>query len=671
MKLFSVLFVVLVLCVLAFDASAQNYSYLDDKEIEGKVEQLLQKRDVGELANELAQDKSAATEEDLLIKLSVFARAGHRVRVQETLREISKIFSASPNRTQIFHVVRRAVGDDDLTAQKIFYEQFAASGDDRVRYFLTAWREKGETSELEKWLKVRAQTSETWWNLLVNLKQSLGTADELADELAEKIRENPSDFALVRKYLQTVSARIFSSVVINSPTNTNARYEQDVSWLADVVKTDSAYEAFDLAVMLRQSNPLIAVKLLKKSLSLAFTETDAKLFGERAFRGASITNVKNPEKQLRFWTKKALVEIYQETNQANLAQPIVEELTAMDMSDIQSDSIFFNAGAVQSSTGLRVVEAKILKDEKANENSPDYWLNRAAYYAGRKENALVWKTYLQALEKFPYKPNDLQASFPRLQILYRFGWRGGDNKETVVILRNEFIKAKAKNDLKYLYHLLRLINDDFEDLRDEFAVNTELLPQVLAVCEEWSYDEGSLIGNVMESEKWDAKKRDAVWNKLSELARRDIANRAYHLAEAMTNENEDRKAIALLEECLKIAPLEVSGGINFDRADIKFDLFEIYIDLGDWQKAEKLYADDADYGGNKLGKIAVAAAKSGKFAAAVRLWKINANFDRRNLNGLAELAKTEAKMPLREFYIEMKQKDALSDAPDKALLLLQ
>ncbi|MEP6903440.1 MAG: hypothetical protein ABJA66_17065, partial [Actinomycetota bacterium] len=597
MKLFSVLFIAFVLFVLAFDASAQNYSYLDDKAIEGKVARLLQKRDVSELANELARDKSAATEEDLLVKLSVFARAGHRARVQETLREISKIFSVSPNQNQIFHVVRRAVSDDDLPAQKIFYEEFAPNGDDRVGYFITAWREKGEAGELEKWLKARAQINETWWNLLVNLKQSLGTANEITDELAQKIWENPADYSLVQKYLRASASQINVSVSFNSPINSDARYEQDVAWLADVVKTDTAYESFDLAIQLRQSNPLIAVKLLNKSLSLAFTETDAKLFGESRFRGASISaNVKNPEKQLRVWTKKALVEIYQETNQARLAQTIVEELTAMDMSDIQPDNAFYNAGAVQSVTGLRVVEAKLLKDEKEGENSPDYWINRAAYYAGRKENALVWKTYLQALDKFPYKPNDLQASFPRLEILYEVGWRGSEGKETVKILRKEFTKAKANNDSKYLYHLLRIINDELDDLRDVFAVNTDLLPQVLATRKDWSVDERNLIGNLMESEKWDKQKRDTVWDKLSELAKRDVANRAYYLAEAMTSENEDRKAIPLLEECLKIAPEESDGVLHFNREDIESDLFDIYIVLGDWQKAEKLYSDDLDYG---------------------------------------------------------------------------
>ena len=672
MKLLSVLSVVLF--VLTLNSSAQRSPYNDDKEIEGKVEQLLRQRDVGELANELAQSKAVGTE-DLLIRLSVFARAGHRARVHETLREIAAVYPSAENKTQIFRVAQRAVNADDLTAQRLYYEQIAVYGDEHTAVFIDLWSRTGDARELEKWLKTRAAVNESWWYYWVNLKKSRGAIKEVADELAQKIRENPSDFELVRKYLQVVTPIVSASVVEISPVSPGSgSYEQDVSWLAEVVKTDSAYEAFELALMLKEVYPEIAVKLLGKSLALDFTERDLQLLAERVFRTAAMTpNIKNPEKQLRVWTKQALVEIYQKTNQARLAQPIVEELTATDMSDIQPIGAFYSAGAVQASTGMRVVEAKILKDEKARANSPAYWLDRAAYYSGRQENALVWNTYRQALEKFAYKPNDYGASLARLQILYSLKWFGENKykKETTDVLRNEFLNARTQNDFQYLFQLLRTISDDFDDLRDEFFVNTDLLPKVLAARAKWAYDEQYAISGVMESEKWDAKKRDSVWNQLAELARRDIGGRAFKLADAMSNDKEELKAIPLLEECLKIAPTEYSGSLNFDRDDVESALFENYIAIGDWQKAEKLWLGGFRASGNELGKIAVAAAKKGKILDALRVWKIYANFDRRNLRELPELAKTEAKAPLREFYSQMKTADALSDVPDKALLILQ
>lgn len=666
MKMFSVRLVVPFVFALAFNSFAQTPYYLEDRAVEDKVERLLLKRDVGELANELARRKPA-TGEDLLINLSVYARAGHRVRVRETLREISKIYSSSPNRDQIFRVAQRAVSGGDLATRKIYYEQFAVGGDNNVSSFMDLWRIEGDVRELENWLKVRAENNETWWQQLVALKKSLGTENEIADELERKIRENPSDFALVQKYLQTVSTWYPTQI---GPVNTE--YHRDVSWLADVVGKDSAYESYELGMIFQTNFPSAAIKLYEKSLSLAFTQNDAKLLFERAFGHAQIApDIKNPEKQLRVWTKRELAETYQKTNQPTLAQPIIEDLTTIDMSDIQPENPFALAGAVQASSGQRVVESKILQDEAANENLPAYWINRVSYYGGRKEPDLVWQTFERALGKFSYQPNDLKNSLPRVQILYYLKAFGANYKEDEVreILRREFIEARTNKDAAYLFHLARIISDEFEDLNNEFFVNSNLLPQILADREKWRDEEQFVIENAMDSEKWNKQKREAVWEQLSNLARRDIRNRAYSLTEAMESEN--RKAIPLLEECLKIAPKENEGDLNFDRGDVERSLFDVYLAVGDWQKAEKMFVQGFRYNGSEPGRIAVAAAKNGRIADALRLWKVNANLDRRNLSNLEELAKTDAKPPLREFYSQMKKTDALTDASDRALLALK
>ncbi len=69
-------------------------------------------------------------------------------------------------------------------------------------------------------------------------------------------------------------------------------------------------------------------------------------------------------------------------------------------------------------------------------------------------------------------------------------------------------------------------------------------------------------------------------------------------------------------------------------------------------------------------RIIVAAHKNA-VADAVRLWKMLANLDRQQIDGLTELAKTGAKLPLREFYLEMKRRDAETIVPDLALQRLQ
>ncbi|MCA1636827.1 MAG: hypothetical protein LC768_00560, partial [Acidobacteria bacterium] len=108
-------FLLILVLIFAINSQATTPRGSDEKDIEREIERLLLKRDVSDLANELAQKKSARTTTDLLINLSVFARAGHRLRVHETLKEIAKDFSSSPNQTQTYNVARKAIGKEDLT----------------------------------------------------------------------------------------------------------------------------------------------------------------------------------------------------------------------------------------------------------------------------------------------------------------------------------------------------------------------------------------------------------------------------------------------------------------------------------------------------------------------------------------------------------------------------
>lgn len=665
--------------ILANAAAAQITAHSErDKEIESRVEKLLEGRDVGELAKELALKKTAGTG-DLLIKLSVFARAGHRAQVSETLREIGKIYPDAPNREQILLVVRRAIDTDDLAARRIFYEHLAPEGDAHAGTFIRAWREKGDAGELEKWLTARAEKSDIWWELWFDLKKSRGAEQPILDALAQKIRENPSDYARVKKYLRLIAVPVWASVMEISPVISYDRYEEDVAWLAETLKTDSPYEKFDLAVRLQNKYPLIAARLLEESLSLAYTEKDARLMGEYlSLSGFHAKEIENPEKAFRNWTRHALVKIYRATKQDLLAQPLVEALTADGAENTESYGGFAAAGAVQSATTARIVENRILTSEKLNENSPDYWISRAAYYAGRQDAAEVRKTYRRALEKFPYQPNDWQASSPRLKILFFLCTGQDENPETVALLRGELTRARKNADANYLYDLLNILDEEFDELYDEFFTNTDLLPKIMAAIPRWLYEEENvhgrnsfLIEQVMESEKWDPKKREAVLTELVKLARRDLPARAVTLVNSLQALDEDRKAIALLEESLKIAPVENKQDRYFEQESLKDDLFDAYLAVGDWRKAEKMYAGGFRYAGNELAKIAVAAAQAGQITDAVRVWKMNAGFDRRDFGMLYELAKTGAKAPLREFYKRMKETDALSEIPDKTLAILQ
>jgi hypothetical protein len=138
----------------------------------------------------------------------------------------------------------------------------------------------------------------------------------------------------------------------------------------------------------------------------------------------------------------------------------------------------------------------------------------------------------------------------------------------------------------------------------------------------------------------------------------------------MTDVGENIKAIPLLEAYVRAVPAsEREESYAYDEA--RRNLFEAYVETGAWQKGEKMYLEGYRENGNELGQIAVSAAKAGRPADAIRLWKLNANLDRRKLGELHDLAKTSLKPELRQFYLDMKKSDPMTGIPENALTILK
>jgi hypothetical protein len=139
--------------------------------------------------------------------------------------------------------------------------------------------------------------------------------------------------------------------------------------------------------------------------------------------------------------------------------------------------------------------------------------------------------------------------------------------------------------------------------------------------------------------------------------------------------NEPRRAIPVLISYLEY----IRGRTGDDEYSWEWQanehLFAAYLYTGNWQAAEKLLLQRQEpniiHIGNDLPRVALVAAQTGAIDEAVRLWRTRANLDRRRLEGLSELAATKAKEPLRLMYTQMKKRDPLSAAVDKALKILQ
>jgi hypothetical protein len=105
-------------------------------------------------------------------------------------------------------------------------------------------------------------------------------------------------------------------------------------------------------------------------------------------------------------------------------------------------------------------------------------------------------------------------------------------------------------------------------------------------------------------------------------------------------------------------------------------LFESYLDVRDWSRAERIFPDarkrlsvpeETDW----CTRIAVAAAASGERAEAMRIWLVAANANPARPLWLRQLAKHGLKDKLNAFYQNLAKQLPESNAPAKALKILE
>jgi hypothetical protein len=532
--------------------------------------------------------------------------------------------------------------------------------------FVKLWSSNGDPKEIDAWLAKRSLENDEWLMQRVQLRARSGTAGEVLDDLAAEIRANPSDAVRLDRYLRA---------------NNYAGNVQDVQWLADTLDVRTAGDYFLLGERLRNYSPQASVKLLRKSLDLPFTDADAKLVNDRITRYLSVgpTIKINLEKQLRYWTKRSLAETYQWINQSLAAQPLVEELVSMKGDDVLLEDVHQLAGAVQSGSGQRVVETKILADETARRSTSEYWLERARYYDGREEYGRERESYWQALVALAAKSHDNTALNERYYLVRSFSFflakehnEKEDKAELDKILASELSSAPPETD--YAFQIATLIthgNLQLNTLRHSLiAKQPSLLARLLEARREWDTDETSLIQGLLNGEDVPSDLKEKTWSNLQLLVRHPGSTRAFSLAEAMTNSAEWQRAIPIWRGYIEYASLEEGY-----KSRAISQLFTAYCRTKQWQAAEKFVLAQKDLLWrtlpSALAEVAVVAAQQNATEDAMRLWQMSTNLDRRNLETLPQLAQTNARPQLLAMYMNMKKEDPLSVIPDLALRLLR
>ena len=707
------------ICILIvlLTATANFSAQTNFNNIGGEVGKALLKKDLRQAIKE-AETTSSNDLRSLMWRLNLYRRAANEEKVALTVRQIIRVSDTEKNRYAIFDHLIYALKDplfkDTQTLQ--LYLQFNFNGDIYGRFIelCSQNRQTCNINGFDKWLAQKAQeTLETkdeayyygnnhysdWVSRRIDWRRRFGLDNaEILNQFVEDLRKNSADLNAAVLYLR-FSERL-----------------QDYEWLAQTFASEQAYDYYELGETLSTQTGYrqmpeneqlqihrIAAQFLQKSLSLPFTKQDIPLMARR-YRFASIPPViKNYEKQLRFWTKTELAEAYKNIGEPQNAQPIVEELMNLDISDIVSYKPSQLAGAVQAGSGARVVESKILNEQAARQDSYEYWQERIAYYHGRKELERVFDAYWQGLSVVPFDLSNERSRGGRLFFIRGFVdfaedefeyYADDDPKDlseqeklkqsfwraTETFLRSEF--EKTRSNIHYSYELSEIITENkFEKLSHEIlSQNPELLVNAAKI--DLITDMNDLLYVFLQLENVSQEKKDLIAGQILHIAEKKDVKSAWIICEAFKyadgQPNYAVRIVSILVKNLKIAEnkFNLSKSSDEDRSELEGlknkyieILFGTYLSANDWRSAEKLLMERLSvFFGSPFDRLILNAAKNGAFNDAVRYWKIKANLDRGNLENLASLVRYPAiAESLRKFYKQMKIDEPYSPVPDIAL----
>ena len=619
-----------------------------------------------EWSEELATAIPTADGPTLCLAISVFQRTGQPERIANIIPRLKSLLDTErTDGATVYWLCRR----DHYAQMRQWFDAFPQDslGDhSEMNPFLHWLEEKDGVKAAESWLRDKAAHERStgafihgwnrgnWERLYWKRLQTAGKLQSQVTELAEKIRKEPTRTDAVLEYLGT-----------RSGLDDNAKKTEPIGWLADVACIERALDNWGLGGMLAKEKEYEgAIRLFDKSLACRISDYDRQNFNSVSMCSMFVSP-DEVETILRRWTRGALASACFQAGKLDRAQKIIEELTGKKDGTLSDLGPFLFAGQVQDASGLRVVEAKIKKAEEEQKDSVRYWLNRAAYYRGRKEYEQAEQAYLSAL-KLP--PGD-----GHWEVVRDFGWllfelqRYGEAEK---IYRAEFERSvKNRNgSLDFWFHqLVRL--DGKSDVR--VAWDDPLVWQWMDVEKRGSFSQAAQW--CME---WAAGKASATpvqWDAFEKKARALAADPCtpplqYCLGTILYRRGKPQEGLRMMADAYDHWPVH---GYPLAR-NVGEEVLDAYVGQGDWRNAEKVLDSlqkKPAFSGleGSLGRIALAAAKVKAQDDAMRLWRRKAALDLTNQDDLEALAAAGLADQLRDYYAGL-AKQAPSNATIAAAL---
>lgn len=636
-------------------ASADNVDDVDWYTVDRQVQSDLQTRDLLAWSDELHKALANADLKAATQSISVFLRAGQTGRAAAAVERLAGL---KPPEHLISEIEDVLIERELWTPAGKLLDGFPRVRPGRIgRYtaYLMGSPEPPTPERLEateQWLAARYRLNhEDWGNDYFYLLAGRGRLVAFMDNLKKAVTNNPADIDSAGQYLRALDLLAKAD-------------RPAVVWLGDVARPKLAVDAYDLGRELAQHNEhAAAVKLFDYSQSLPFTPEDAK-----RQRMSMLMDAVSHEKLLRFWTKSVLAKSCKVSGDLKRAQALAEELAKFDGQNIPSPDTMQLAGGIQDATGQRVIQGRVTEAEPENKNSVRYWLSRASYFLGRKENEQAAEAYLAALALPPDKSR-YEAVRAYGDFLLRIAERPNDADQ---LYRTELKRVGlATSAATYMMGCIKSLDSPDPELEKRGLVvklrwDDSLMWQYLAEQPRWDYEEEHLLRFLLDR----APKADqeTALGQAEELAgpahdpsRSKIVGWVFSRCW-----NRPQRALSLIQDAVNRLPKEQNR--QEDEGAV-FNLFEIHLALGDWRAAEKDFPVASRRLSPRetpewLGQIAIAAAKAGIAEDAMRLWTAKVNLDLTNSWGLDEMAKPEGmKDRLRKFYGDLAARN-----PDNAAL---
>jgi tetratricopeptide (TPR) repeat protein len=605
------------------------------------------KTDIGELALEMEKTPLPTDAPGLRLRLLVCVRAGHF----DDLDPLFRALGALPEKAQREDVTPdvnfiRTNAGWDVARRMLELVPHA-----RCHYgdvLLDQWHAARPADDIEAWLRARmAADASWWWGLLCSWVKAHGDIAAFRSALEADIRTHPADVEAADRYLCAASER-------------NGHLDpKSIEWLGDACQPRLAIDCARLAESFPRDAPRGRIPLLRRAITLPFTKEDREQFEHRVSIAA--TGKRDPDPLLEMFTlgvKRDLMDAYRSAGQATQAQALLEELTAASPGGLP-DSFASTAGLVQRQSGARVVEEKIRAAEAERKDSARYWLTRAQYFVGRKEANDARDAFEKALALSPRAPARRPDGEPdRYQVVEAYGlwlWNEqGVRLPVFTMVRAEFDAAEpASFDAQEL--AVRLLSFGRQVFPDAVAFAREMAPErerfwaLLAAQDYWPDDYGRSVVGTLVAAGGPNHFSEPDWDRAVGLAaghaRRDqtLANLA---------RTDPRRAVPVLKDALRATTAES------DRGYLRSQLVHNLATLNDWATAELVLRDaPPSEQSSLLAPVALAAARAGAKADAIRLWARHSSFNRGDLDSLDAIVSSGLRDELIAFYEAMATKD--------------